>query len=272
MKSSNSDQNEPLDFSVKTSSFSERNSGSTDPITSVDMAEEEMTLCQICDHVARNYEDIESHMLMHVDEKLIRAPRCANCGTLFNTIDELNQHFALYHQKILAQKSAQTRYDAVMTTHQELSPQQGADMLYKYLINIRCTQARFPQAKCCVVCGIMFRNNQLLSQHFEDYHGSMFNPYKPLKGEATPRDSPCDVTSPFSCNQCSFGAQSMSDLARHQIMHSLSRAAHVCTICGLTTKSEAELTSHFEEEHATTTELETGITFYPGFFSSIFFF
>lgn len=251
-------QDEPIDFSVKADSNSSEDtlvdskamfSGSslwvkpkreTSKMAAA-VVDTKPRQCNMCTYMTRDERDLEAHQRLHLQQ----TNTCAQCSEHFQHIDDLNQHFVLRHMQVLAR-------GLVGGCEQTISEPRSGDQLYRYL-----TEGASKNITSCVVCGGMFQFKWALASHFDKQHASLPNPYQqlpmspdcgsPVATPSTPVHEDM-MTGMYGCTQCSYSAETASELTRHQLRHSLSKQ-HVCKVCGYTAKTGVELVEHYEMDH-----------------------
>ena len=247
-------QDEPIDFSVKqdngpkSSGFDVNSlwSMSKHRVTSSPQrpvaklpTEDKPRPCSSCGYIAYDEQDLQAHRQLHAAETFT----CAECQQTLASMTDLNKHF-LCHMPVLAKRMTQMRNEQRASNGQEGN---GGDQLYQYL-------SASKRITSCVVCGAVYQFQWALASHFDQKHSSLPNPYQI---HSTPEGSPLpsvksdvmdESEAMYSCSQCSFSAVTTSELARHQILHSLKKH-RVCRVCGYTAKTTVELLEHYEEDH-----------------------
>ena len=250
-------QDEPLDFSAR-----------SDPgIVSVKREDRAAPgQCSVCAYVSKSSTDYAEHMAIH---NLKKNHRCATCQQPFLSISGLNEHFQQHHLDVLNADITQFGLDCAEEGKDDPFKQTEKTQLLKYLTK-RETE---PILSFCVVCGMKFEGQTSLAEHFEQTHTSLASPYKrylspqpctpvgvkleidacsDAKQQRTLFDVEEHQPAFLQCSQCVFVARTTSELARHQLKHSLSMTL-ACRICGCSCQSKNELFLHYQKQHADVT-------------------
>ncbi len=250
-------QDEPLDFSIKSSSKDKMETYSDsvpEQIGSLNLQ------CPSCAYTARNKQDYDKHLELHLRK---RHHKCAECQEVFFTVTELNYHFSSEHSDILQQQMlAIASGDGAGSLTQR--PQQGktqeSTQLFKYL-----TMNSPEQLLSCLVCGTIFQWQWTLSKHFEEAHGMLPNPYKkaaiaagsPSYSDDIDEEPPklhrydaykTNSLNPLQCKFCTFVAGCSQELTQHQLRHSIGRQ-YACGACPFTTRWKDQLQNHYKQVH-----------------------
>ena len=261
---------QPLDFSIKSNPGSERSTPVHSGLGRGPLDRDELLehpwmrqtstpesdvynnlQCYKCPYVARDKVSFEEHLEQHANYS--QYPQCAQCKQHFSSNDELTQHFGLHHLHILNQ-AGDDKDGAVGTT-----PDSG--QLFQYL-----TKPHEYKEQKCIVCSAKFPWQRDLARHFTHLHPDLPNPYKKRKGEAgTIANEPWHKVAKFErygsnegkqgtsegeleCEQCTFVARDAAEMSRHHLVHSFNRP-HACTMCGFSSKSRDELSTHVWKYH-----------------------
>ena len=211
------EQNEPLDFSVKKEDNDTLNPDffrvKMEPIWDGD--DEQMKKgsptahetkpavlqCTKCGFVAKTLVDYSSHMTLHLNK---RAFKCAECQEHFNGVDDLNKHFLESHaEKIKQHKDAiqkiphglQQTYHLLKMPLNTITGLNAQELMSTESKQLKCSMcdfiAKWPaelqkhavshseeRPFICMVCGSTYKWKWDLVKHFEKSHHSLPNPYK----------------------------------------------------------------------------------------------
>ncbi|KAH3773482.1 hypothetical protein DPMN_174844 [Dreissena polymorpha] len=229
-------QSEPLDFSKKSSEASGKSEPSwpdtnseSDSLTEMpislmvsqansqiaaamkhgqemnDSIEASTLRCGKCNYIAKTLADYSSHMALHLNK---RAFKCAECGSHFTGIDELNKHFMDYHsEKIQEHKEAiqkiphglQQTYHLLKMPLDSISGLSSQELMSNEPKQLKCSMCSFvakwpaelqkhavshseERPFVCMVCGSTYKWKWDLVKHFEKSHSTLPNPYKRREG------------------------------------------------------------------------------------------
>ena len=244
-------QDEPLDFSAK-----------CDPV-GVSVKSEDSAApgqCSVCAYVSKSSADYTEHMAIHNTKS---SHRCAACQQHFHSVQDLNDHFQQYHRDVLNAHLTTCRLDCIEGKDDPFAyDDTERTQLFKYLTKKEAE----PVPSFCIVCGIKFEGQTSLAVHFQQTHPSLSSPYKSYLSpvphtrvsvkletdEAKQQQRQLfDMEQPalLQCSQCTFVARTTSELARHQLKHSLSMTLS-CRICATSCQSKNELFLHYQKQHA----------------------
>ena len=235
-------QAEPLDFSVR-------------PHKSVESAARKQ--CSVCAYVSKSTVDYAEHMAVHSTKN---DHRCATCEQPFHNIRDLNDHFQQCHLDVL---NADTDgLDCTRDDNGEPLSYRTTEktQLLKYLTKKEATPS------FCVVCGVKFEGQKSLAAHFAQMHPSLAShgylsphPHVGVKleidtcsGSKQEQHRPLDVEESqpalLQCRLCTFVARTTSELAAHQLKHSLNISL-CCKMCGCSCQSKNDLFLHYNTHH-----------------------
>ncbi|KAK2143279.1 hypothetical protein LSH36_857g00081 [Paralvinella palmiformis] len=250
-------QDEPLDFSLKPNPSKDAEKTEKESFGFVPEEVKSLSLqCPSCAYSADSMQDYDAHMELHLRKQHYK---CAECQDVFAAMEMLNDHFLHTHTDVIQQQIACIGKDGIYK--QAKTPE--STQLYKYL-----TMDSQNQLLSCMVCGAIFQWQWTLAKHFEQHHQLVPNPYKkkssstaassagasvspPGSGDEASVDlKPNDEAAGIQCSQCSYTAASSSELAKHQLKHSISRQ-YVCSICSYITRWKDQLLDHYKQEHPT---------------------
>ena len=219
--------------------------------------------CPSCSYTGRNKSDYDEHMEVHLRRKL---HKCAECQQGFHSLGELNEHFQLYHMdliqahfSLISARKSPGGLKALSVDPASVQSLSQSPQLYKYL-----TTDPTKQPLACVVCGAYFQWQWTLAKHFEQDHASLPNPYRKRDGGNTPGQVMGDakrqtlqqdgaleqVGQPRlkQCSHCTFTTTTSSELARHQLKHSIGWQLK-CQLCPFTSKWSEHMQSHYSMYH-----------------------
>ena len=232
-------QAEPLDFSVR-------------PHKPVESAAPKQ--CSVCAYVSKSTVDYAEHMAVHNTKT---DHRCATCEQPFHNINDLNDHFQQCHLDVLNTDMCGLDNNDEPLSYRTTEKAQ----LLKYLTKKEAQ----PKLPFCVVCGVKFEGQKSLAAHFAQLHPSLAShgylsphPHTPVgvkleidtcsgskqEQHRQPFDIEENQPALLQCSLCVFQARTTSDLAVHQLKHSLNISL-CCKICGCSCQSKHELLLHY---------------------------
>ena len=219
---SSNGQDEPIDFSTKTSPLAVRNPTNESGIYQATFA-------------GRPLEQAHAGYVTATTSL-----NCAQCRQKFTVPSKLNRHFADAHSDILRVTAATSVGDGSEVGYG------GSTQLYHYLTTEH-SAAR--ETIRCVVCGSAFSRRSAVAKHFDQEHVGLHpNPYElPVgvrsdgsdvhhAGSSTQRHPTTGVDqqmpgagNQLRCGRCPFTTDSFSVLARHHLRHSSRRPNDLVT-------------------------------------------
>lgn len=230
-------QDEPLDFSTKSSSgkplAQSRNAtpatASESPFLSGRHSERKDALHKAMAFMDEVTEVHSGLFPMHDFEK--QNPLvCASCRVACPTMSDLNYHFARNHMNVVYEAAVD-----IMNSGSQRSSGPAAltspngTQLYKYLM----MESPMKRSLACIVCGMSVQWSWMLNKHFEQMHSSIQpNPYKKQPAvsssvasafDADHHPSEASASTCHRCDSCAFTTDSKTEFARHQLKHSLTK-------------------------------------------------
>lgn len=202
--------------------------------------------CEYCNRTFTYLPDLSSHKMKH--HKSVYKTKCFNCGSSFETEQELEEHKNLFNKNAKLKKNTHTD-DQLEYKCEECGKvfKSRANLHQHKLLHTERTKDF-----ACHICGKMFYTKGTLGTHLVVHEEN--RPYKcnycPLafraKGNLNSHLSLHSSLKPFICEQCGKSFRVKRHLMSHSIVHTDLRP-YVCHYCNKSFRFKTRLNLHLRQ-------------------------